>query len=808
MTSLFEQQRQLEADMQTKGIEYYRSEVRKAVEKQNESNTHYGILAMKHSVDAVCNGIKDFLEESFSGKAGRLNSAGHLLSLVDPEVSAYLALKGIIDGVSKNYTLTKAAMGVASMLEDQFKFAVFEEKEPHWFKRIQKDVNKRTSNRYYRRYAIIHTMNKKALIDYEAWSKQEKMHLGCKLVDIIIQTTGLIQLVTHTYGRTKRVLYIEPTEKTLEWIEKVNKHTEVLTPRYMPCVITPRDWVSPYSGGYHTKHIKPLPLIKTFNRRYLEEIEHADMPLEYRAINGLQKTAWAVNTRVLEVMETLWESGDSWGGLPPRDNLPLPPSPVPAGMKKENMNEAQLLQFKEWKHAASRVHQANSRMSSKRMQLVRTMQMARKFADFNEFFFVWQNDFRGRKYVVSSFLTPQGPDYAKALLHFSEGVTLTEDGKYWLAVHGSNCFGYDKVSFDDRNIWVYTHDDNIRACAENPYENRWWTEADDPYMFLAFCFEWASVDIGDPSYLPVSLDGSNNGLQHLSAIQRDLTGGKSTNLLPSDTPMDIYQDVADAVNAVLEERKAHDPMARQWLEFGVTRKTTKRPVMVVPYGGRIYSTKQYIEDYIQDCVEAGASNPWDNDLYKPAAYLAEIVWECISKVISSAREVMDWLQEVSSLVSKENLPVLWETPTNFLVYQMYPETRSRRITTYIDNTLIKPQVREQLFNKADKRRSVNGASPNFIHSLDSAAMTMTICKCLDEGITDFSMVHDSYGVHASHVPTLFRVTREAFVELYENNDVLEQFKQNALEVLPCVPEPPQKGDLDIQGVLKSDYFFA
>mgnify|MGYP000078827415 FL=1 len=806
--TLFEKQRQLEADMQTQGIEYYRSEVQKAITSGNESTTHYGILAMKHSVDGVTKGLTNFLDEAFSGKAGRLNSSAHLLSLVDPEVAAYLSLKMVVDGVSKNYTLTKVAMGIASMLEDQFKFTVFEEKEPHWFRRIKEDVNKRTSNRYYRRYAIIHTMNKKALIDYEPWSKQEKMHLGCKLVDIIIQQTGLVQLVTHTFGRTKRVLYLEATEKTLEWINKVNKHSEVLTPRYMPCVVEPRPWVSPDSGGYHTRHIKPLPLIKTYNRRYLEEIEHHEMPLEYRAINGLQGTKWKVNSKVLEVMDTLWNTGQSWADLPPREALPLPPSPVPAGLKKEDMTEAQRNQFKEWKHAASRVHQTNSRMTSKRLQLARTLQMAKRFDEYNEFFFVWQNDFRGRKYVVSSFLTPQGPDYAKSLLLFSEGVPLTSRGMYWLAVHGANCFGNDKISFDDRTDWIVNNTAQIKAVAENPYDNRWWTEADDPWMFLAFCFEWATCNVGEPSCLPVSMDGSNNGLQHLSAIQRDYRGAESTNLVPHDTPRDIYQDVADGVIKVLESRKAYDVMAQQWLEFGVNRKTTKRPVMVVPYGGKIYSTKQYIEDYIQDRLEAGATNPWDNDLYKPAAYLAEIVWECISQVITSAREVMDWLQEVSSRVSKENLPVLWETPTGFLVFQMYPETRSRRITTHIDNTLIKPQVREQIFSKADKRRSVNGASPNFIHSLDSAAMTLTICKCLDEGITDFSMVHDSYGVHASHVDTLFAKTREAFVEMYEQNDVLAQFRNHALEVIDDVPPEPTKGSLDIRDVLKSDYFFA
>jgi len=805
--TLLETQRKLEADMQTRGIEYYRAEVRKAMEKESESTTLYGILAMKKSVDSVTKAINEFLDGAFDGKAGRLSSSAHLLSLVEPEVAAYLSLKALIDSVSKNQTLTKAAMSVAGMLEDQFKFSLFEKEEPHWFRRLREDVNKRTSNRYFRRYAIIHTMNQKALIDFEPWSKQEKMHVGCKMVDLIIQSTGLFELSTHTFGRTKRVLYLSPTEKTMKWIESINRKGEVISPRYMPCVIPPRDWTGPYGGGYHTNHIRPLPLVKTVNRRYLEEMENHEMPDEYKAINALQKTAWSVNQKVLAVMKTVWESGDSWGGLPQREPLSLPPSPFPH-KRKDDMSEAEQKQFREWKHAASRVHQANSRLNSKRLQLVRTIAMAERFSEFDEFFFVWQNDFRGRKYVVSSFLTPQGPDYSKALLQFAEPKHLTIEGMFWLAVHGANCFGEDKVSFEERQRWVLQNDEAIRDCAADPISNNWWTKADDPWMFLAFCFEWSNAGVGKPSRLPVSLDGSNNGLQHLSAILRDKTGGASTNLVPSDVPSDIYQDVADAVLEVLESRKAHDAMARQWLEFGVSRKCTKRPVMVVPYGGRIYSTRQYIEDYIVDQIEAGVSNPWGHDLFEPSHYLADIVWECISRVIVSARTVMDWLQEISSKISAENLPVIWETPTKFLVHQLYPETRSRRITTYIDNSLVKPQVREQNFGKSDRRRSVNGASPNFIHSMDSAAMTKTINACVDAGIRDFSMVHDSYGVHASDIPTLYELTRMAFVDMYEYNDVLDEFKQCALEVLDDVPEPPQKGDLELSQVRDSAYFFA
>jgi len=803
---LIEQQYELESEMRSTGVEYYKSQVAKAVASGGESNTLYGILAMKQSVDAVTEAIRVFLDDSFNGKPSRGASAAYLLKMLDEEVAAYLGLKFVMDGISHQHSLTKVAMKIAGALEDEFKFGCFKEQEPKWFNKIARDVNKRTSNRLYRRYAIIHTMNKKALIEYEPWSKQEKMHLGCKVIDLIVQSTGICKLVTHTYGRNRRMLHVTATDETLDWVSRVNKRSEALSPRFMPCVIPPRPWSSAFSGGYHTKHIHPLPLVKTTNKRYFDELEFHEMPEEYDAINALQNTGWRVNKWILDVMQQCWESGEDWGGLPARNPFPLPPSPFP-NIKKSDMDEAQLGRFVQWKHAASRVHQTNARMTSKRMQLVRTMNMAEKFSEYQKFFFVYQMDFRGRKYVTSSFLSPQGPDYARALLEFGDGKPLGKRGLYWLAVHGANVFGYDKVSFDDRVKWVEENEESILDYARDPFQARGWTKADKPWCFLAFCHEWKRCVVdGGISYLPVSLDGSNNGLQHLSAMLRDTRGALATNLRNSDVPQDIYQDVADAVIDML--KREDDPMARQWLDFGVNRKTTKRPVMVVPYGGQLYSTRQYIEDYIQERIELGHTNPWGDDLFEPSRYLSEFVWQAIGGVIQSARQVMDWLQEVSYLVSSENIPLIWETPTGFLVHQMYPEMRSRRITTTIDNTLIKPSLREPNHQKTDRRRAVNGSSPNFVHSMDSSAMTKTINRCVKLGITDFAMIHDSYGTHACDTDALFAATREAFVELYKDNDVLEQFQKAAEEVLEEVPTPPKRGDFDIEEVLKSDYFFA
>lgn len=41
-------------------------------------------------------------------------------------------------------------------------------------------------------------------------------------------------------------------------------------------------------------------------------------------------------------------------------------------------------------------------------------------------------------------------------------------------------------------------------------------------------------------------------------------------------------------------------IAEKWLKLGFDRKLTKRPVMVLPYGGTRFSCREYIEDYLKD----------------------------------------------------------------------------------------------------------------------------------------------------------------------------------------------------------------
>ena len=552
--------------------------------------------------------------------------------------------------------------------------------------------------------------------------------------------------------------------------------------------------------------------MKQHVKDYITEFEQQDLTAEFRCVNALQKTPWRINQFVAQTLREAWDSGQEWEGLPPRDSIPVPPYPFSVDPK--DLNEEQRAEFKEFKSKRNKVYNENGRNMSRRIQVERTIQLAEEYLAHDNFWFVWQCDFRGRKYPVESFLSPQNADYSKALLEFSNPVTMdTDEDAQWLAIHGANVFGVDKVSLVDREIWALSNTQNAIDVYEDPFANRWWQEADKPWQALAWCKEWAEWTFakgsGEPyeTRLPCASDGSCNGLQHLSAMLRDAEGGRAVNLTPNREPQDIYADVANRASELLE--KESTLMARQLLEVGVCRKITKRSVMIVPYSGTRHACRAYIQEALAD--KCKGIDPWEGNYFQAALYLSGFVWQAISEVIVSAFEAMNYIKDIAKLYVDNDLSFYWKTPTNIMVRQYYPNSKKKRVQSHLNGSIVRLSYREAEENSIDSRKMLSAASPNFVHSLDAAALTLTVDKCLDEGITDFAMVHDSYATHSPNMPRLNNELRAAFVAMYEENDVLMDLYAAAVSALPkdvVVPPPPQRGDLDLKDVLKSDYFFA
>ena len=263
---------------------------------------------------------------------------------------------------------------------------------------------------------------------------------------------------------------------------------------------------------------------------------------------------------------------------------------------------------------------------------------------------------------------------------------------------------------------------------------------------------------------------------------------------------------------IKEHVKEGKPYAQQWLDYGVKRSTTKRSIMTICYGSTRYSCTDFVVEDLTKRKDKGEVHPFVDDMFKPASYLASIIWDSIGDNLKSARVGMKFLQDIARIVSRLQLPIHWVTPVGFPVYQSYPEMKSKRVKAMLMGEVIKPRINTEK-DTTDKLRMSNGVAPNLVHSVDSAAMIETVNVAMDNGIINFCNVHDSFGTTAADVEVLNTSLREAFINMFTENDILENFRNDVLRQLPekyhdKLPEVPQKGNLDINELRKSKFFFA
>ena len=799
-----DRQVELEKEMRESGLSRYHKEIAKKVERNQEANTDYGQYLLRATLGKLEQAIEDYVDSAMGGKSGRAATGAVMVSALEPSVTAVITLRVVLNQITRQRAYTSASIALGMALEDEIRIRAYEETNPALMRVVMKDLEERSSSYSYKRKKLIEAAKRDGL-EWQNWTQRERLLVGNAMIDLTIQHTGLItHKIMNKEGKKRRLIL--PSDTTMEAIKDLNSFKEVLKPEFYPCIAPPKDWTSPYSGGYHTHHIRELTLVKTTNHNYLSELKHFDMPYVYGAVNAMQRTAFKVNKFVLQTLTKVWGSGIHLPSLPPSENYPIPAKPVDIAENKEARTA--------WKREAVIIHTENNRLDSKRLLLRKTIEIADRFKDEEALYMVYQLDFRGRIYAVPNYLNPQGPDFAKALLTFSEGKEIDENGACHLAIHGANCFGFDKVNLQDRIDWVQENQERILQCARDPLADLWWAkEASSPFQFLAFCHEWAGwCEHGDGyvSHLPVSADGSCNGLQHFAAMLRSSTTGKEVNLLPSDEPADIYQKVADRVTEKLKTI-TDNHLATLWLEFGVKRGCTKRPCMVLPYGGRQYSFSDFVMDYLTDEKEKGNLHPFGDEAFRACTFLAKVIWDSIGEVVHAATDAMGWLQQISRVASKEGLPIRWDTPVNFPVLQAYKETKPYRIETKLLGSTFRPMLYKET-GRIDKNRQSNGISPNFVHSVDAAHMMLTIDVAKQCEIFSFAMVHDSYGTHAADAETMWWCLRKAFVEMYSQTDVLEDFRTDLLDILPkdkhdSISEAPPKGSLDIAKVEDSEFFF-
>ena len=798
--------------MLDEGRARYTRAAEKNVERGNEAAMPYGRRLLQGSLPSFVEAISKWAKATRKGTAGPNFGSARLVRSLDAEEIAFLAAKVIIDGVSTQKPYSALCMAIGEHIEDEVCFRHIKRQLPdEWaiIKRKSKEICAYARKRQMIVRVLHRDLQPKLKEPWHGWSRQDQGALGAVLLELFNETTGMLDVRVFTEGRrTKKV--VAPTEGLLEWVRGFNEQWALAHPAWLPLVSPPPEWRDVWGGPIVAASYS---LVKNPHggKGYINgPLAAANMPSVYRALNLMAQTPWRINSRLLAVADCFWKAGGvAIGDLPARTvEIPMPEKPADI----ERNDKAR----KEWRAKAREVYKQNLALGSHRLQCERLLSVARRFKDVERFYFPHQLDFRGRTYAVAGFLQPQGCDLSRALLVFADTKPILHQNEAdWLAIHGANLWGYDKVPFAARVEWVKTWEAEVLRCAKDPVECRWWTEADKPWEFLAFCFEWAGFRAAGWGYqasLPVQLDGSNNGLQILSLLTRDEIGGKSTNVLPGDTPQDIYQDVADAVNEELQreidEGGPKADVAAFWLAFKVDRKAAKRPVMIMPYGGSFHACNEYVLDWFRSECKERSLNVELKEALSVCWFLADKVWKAIHSTVGRPKALMDWLHQVAGAFSDFGLTIKWTAPTGFPVHQRYLNQTSCRVETSLGERI---RISLRMPTKdMDKRGQKNGFSPNFVHSLDAAALHRTVCLAEKHGVKSFAMVHDSYGVLPSDVDAIAACLRQSYASIFREDLVRKLLEELKNQLPPGVvfPPIPEYGTLDPERVLESEYFFA
>lgn len=728
-----------------------------------------------------------------------------------------IGARTITDGIAVQDRVQKIVGRVGTRIEDEVRMIEFRKREPALYKRMIRDLKERGSEDYAHRRGVLVAALKRANSEeqWQPWTLKERAHLGLLVADAL-REAGIIERA-YVPGRAKNqrheiFVLTDAYEEGLRLADEAA--LALINPWFKPMLVEPADWDDPFNGGYS---IFELDLIKSRSRYDLERLRERDLSTVYDAVNAVQRTPWRVNEDVLVVAQELKRLGVRVEGLPERveDDEPVRPADIPP--PGEDLTEDEQNRLKLFLSAKREYHNGRAKRKSKNALAFRTLEIARELKDEPAIFFPQQLDYRGRMYSVPLMLNPQGNDLSKGLLTFGTERPLGDMGGYWLAVHGANCWGKDKGPLNERVDWVEQNETFIRNVAEDPFTWLAWTEADSPWQFLAFCFEWARVDGFDHasetlSSLPVSVDGSCNGLQHFSALLRDEVGASLTNLRKSEEQHDIYQEVAVATEERVREHMTKSATDRElgglWLERGIDRKVVKRPVMTTPYGATAIGMKDMV---LQDTIEPGDFD-FGAERWKAASWLAERIDEALADKVSGAREAMSFLQELASALAADETPIAWVTPVGFPVVQDV----KRRSTFAIDTQLLgRIQLRfAEQTPHMDRRRQRAAVAPNFVHSYDAAHLMLTVIAAEAEAGRPLSwaMVHDSFGTHAGDVDLMGQVLREQFVLMYSDRDPLAELREQVAAQLPggvdSLPPAPAKGGFDLNEVLEAEFFFA
>lgn len=633
-----------------------------------------------------------------------------------------------------------------------------------------------------------------------AIKKSQRLRIGVLILSAIESKSCLINFHYKTINMRKfRV--VSPTEDFLQYYNEFMQDSVYSQPLKKPIPSFPIQFNNKLVGGYAFDVLNNKSSLKYRESSQVEKIiSKGDITKVRNVMNKVQSIPYEINSEVLDIVWHLYTNDKEVASLPPK------PTEIPKMDKDASEEEKSIFLRKFYQ-----LKESNNSILGKRFNIARTLMVAKESEELDHFYFPCYTDFRGRIYYHGDYLNPQGADLAKALLKFKSKSVITED--YWYFVHGANCFGKSKLSYPDRYKFIKDYESSIKAIAENPIKNsHLWENSDSPFEFLAFCLDCAEYLKNPDTYksgLRISSDASSSGLQILSLLLKDKEGCVRTNVLPGDTdkPSDVYIECVGILERIMKsdfesDLKPVSGYALYWREFFVgkdTRSLVKRILMTSVYSLSTYGLRSYVKEWISDNRKVTGE-----DMFEYDSYLCKRVTEAVKDTVKGASLGMDYIKEVTKLLSNNNLDLEVTLPNGFVMVSSYKKFKDKKIKLKTQKGYMYVNFKDK-GTKIQKGKSVNASVPNYIHALD-ASILYDVINTISNALP-FSLVHDSVYYRAGDADTFYVQIRESMVNIF-SKDLLEDFKTQIEEMSGLkLPEVPKIGEINIEEIIESPYIY-
>jgi DNA-directed RNA polymerase len=608
-------------------------------------------------------------------------------------------------------------------------------------------------------------------------SPVHKGNLGEYLLHELVNMGSLLESEVVSIENSKKdEMRIKPSNVTLKLFEK---SFEIVGFK-LPMVCEPTSWSDDNDGGYLLNNIYHFDNIIHQGFKNLNPTTIVDKNNIYGQINYMSKIPFKINK---DVLNYILEKG------------------VEMKLILGSLHEKTDIQDKLDSFEKQEVISHNSRY----FQEKNILGIAQLFKNVDKIYFPLFFDWRGRIYSNTSYLHYQSLSLAKALIQFANGDKLIEsirdtdenDSLYWLNVYGANCFGkgaknldeykfgkypfksnLDKLSFFDRVNWIKLNHENIMNLDKD-----FWLKADEPLLFLAFCFEYKNLNTNKlyTSHLPLQLDATCNGLQHLSIMSANQNLARLVNILPNtkdQNPFDLYGVALVLIKEKINDLIIKDPLYINLKFLNIDRSIVKRSIMTIPYNVTVtgiaehlkeFFHKKYIDGnylYLPRNEAHGTKLITGKDLFK----LAKVIHSTLYDTHPELQEVVNYFKEMVNLMTKLNLPIVWITPAGLEIKQRYVRRNSTRIRSSsfkgASYYIVIPT------DKINKVSQESAFMPNLIHSMDASTITLLVKKLRFLGIYNLYTIHDCFATTANNISLVNELVRDSFCEIYANDDFL------------------------------------